>query len=605
MPGIAGIIKKQPYGGVQEDLRRMVESMRHEPNYIDGQHCARELGLYLGWTSHPWSVAQWMPLVSSDGRHILVILGEHFSDGKNLHGANGHGGPDSSARDLLRLYEELGDEFFARLNGWFCGVAIDLNLRKATLFNDRYGMSRLYWHEGSDEFLFASEAKALLRVRPALRTIEPSSLGQYLRSNCVMGEQTLFKGISLLPPASAWAFTGSGGPAKKRYFSFLEWERQPTLEADDFCQRFEETVSRVFPAYLEGGPAVAFSLTAGMDTRTILASVKDDRRTFPCYTFGGPWGETFDIRAGRKLAEISGQPHQVIRINERFLAEFPNYAQKSVYISDGTHDVLGAHDVYFNEMARKIAPIRLTGKFGSEIVRTRRLIPSFDFPRDLLQPAFAPFLDEARSLDQVSKNAHPLSRVAAEEIPWYEYGRVAVEQSKVTLRTPYMDNALVKLMYQAPPALRLSRDLQARYIKSKSHELGALPTDLGRIVYGNRVASKLAYLPLWALFKVEYIYLYATPHWLTWIDRRLERLRPERVLVGRQKFEAYRIWMKTHLAEFIQDTLLNPRAGCTEFFNRKSLARVVSGHLAGTHNYLGEINKMLTVELVYSSLFRE
>ena len=26
-------------------------------------------------------------------------------------------------------------------------------------------------------------------------------------------------------------------------------------------------------------------------------------------------------------------------------------------------DAFGAHDVYFNEMARHIAPIRLTGKF--------------------------------------------------------------------------------------------------------------------------------------------------------------------------------------------------------------------------------------------------
>ena len=26
--------------------------------------------------------------------------------------------------------------------------------------------------------------------------------------------------------------------------------------------------------------------------------------------------------------------------------------EKSVYLSDGTHDALGAHDVYFNQMAR-------------------------------------------------------------------------------------------------------------------------------------------------------------------------------------------------------------------------------------------------------------
>ena len=109
---------------------------------------------------------------------------------------------------------------------------------------------------------------------------------------------------------------------------------------------------------------------------------------------------------------------------------------------------------------------------------------------------------------------------------------------------------------------------------------------------------------MWALFKLEYTYLYPLPHWLTWIDRRLEKLKPERLFAGRQKYEAYRIWFKTNFAWFIRDTLLSPRAHCTEFFDKNGLEKVVGRHLAGTHNYLREINKMLTVELIYSSLLK-
>ena len=58
-----------------------------------------------------------------------------------------------------------------------------------------------------------------------------------------------------------------------------------------------------------------------------------------------------------------------------------------------------------------------------------------------------------------------LTRVVAEEIPWHEYPRVAVEQSQLVLRTPYMDNKLVKLMYQAPKGSRVAGDLQERYVK--------------------------------------------------------------------------------------------------------------------------------------------
>ncbi len=599
MPGIVGMVRREPYEGVQRDLDLMAEAMRHETYYVGNQYVNRELGLYLGWWSHPSSLGESMPLKSRNKRFVLIIIGENYPDDGSLISAGNNRVPD--ALDLLRRYEESEDKFLECLNGWFCGVAIDLALRKITLFNDRYGMSRVFFHESSDEFIFASEAKSLLRIRPALRVIEPAALAQLLQFNCVMGNRSLFKDVSLLPAASSWLFTENVVPKKRSYFDFGEWERQPILKHDEFYEKFEETVSRTFLNYIEGPAQVGLSLTSGLDTRLILAADVDKQRSLPCYTFGGLWGETFDVRRARELAAISNQSHEVIRINEKFLQEFASYARKSVYISDGGHDAFGAHDVYFNEMARHIAPIRLTGKFGSEVVRTRRLVPSGNFPRHLAQPWLAPFLDDAPYFDKISQRSHSLTRVVTEEIPWYEIGRVAIEQSKITLRTPYMDNGLVKLMYQAPAGLRSSRELQVKYIKQKSHQLGSLPTNMGRMTE-NGQSGKVIYGVFWAMFKAEYIYLFATPHWVTRMDRKLGNLKLERILAGRQKFEAYRIWIKTHLADSIREILLSPQARCVDFFDKASVARIVDRHTAGTHNYLYEINKILTVELICSSL---
>lgn len=606
MPGIAGIIRPVPYQGINADLDLMVESMRHEKDNVTSKYVNPEIGLYLGWTAHPFSMGRLMPFISEDKRYVLIVLGEHFTHAKALDSGNGNGmSGDHGGQDLLRLYEEMGDKFLERLNGWFCGIAVDLKLHRAMLFNDRYGMSRVYLHEGEEEFLFASEAKALLRIRPALRTIDPKGLAQYLRFNCVMGGMTLFQRVSLLPPASSWIFNRGRLAQKQSYFSFEEWEQQTILNKGEFYEKFEETATRVFPSYMEGTQPVGLSLTAGLDTRAILVASNESKQALTCYTFGGTWGETFDIRAARKLAALCDYPFEAIKLNEEFLRDFPDLARQCVYISDGTLDACGAHDVYFNRLVRKFAPIRLTGKFGSEVVRTRRLIGSGDFPRALLQPGFAPFLDTARTFDQITRARHPLTRVVSEEIPWYEYGRVAVEQAEVILRTPYMDNQLVELMFQAPPEVRASRDLQANYVKEKGGRLAALPTNMDTIGSGSRLLSKLTYIPLWALFKAEFTYLYAAPHWLTWTDRKLEKLRLERILAGRQKYEGYRIWFKTHFADFICDTLLNPRARCTEFFDKAAVEKVVTRHTAGTHNYLTEVNKILTIELIQSTLLAE
>ena len=597
MPGLVGIIRRQQYPGLDRDLHVMQESMRHESYYVGDRYVNRDIGLAAAWLAHPGTLGTVMPLVASSKNHLLIIIGEHFQSSSKESESLGQ-----TADCLLNWYLESEHKLCNSLNGWFCGIAVDLGRGRVTLFNDRYGMGRLYFYEGQDEFIFASEAKALLRVRPSLRQIDAAGLAQYLRFGCVMDNRTLFNRVSLLPGAACWTFTHGSNLQKRSYFDFADWEAQPALHPEEFHRAFEDTVSRVFPLYMKEEEDVGLSLTAGLDTRAILAVANKSDRRLPCYTFGGLWGETFDISTARKLADISHLSHEAIKIDENFLREFPDYAAKSIIISDGTHDALGAHDVYFNRVAHAIAPIRLTGKFGSEVVRTRRLIPEGDFPRYLMDPGMIPFLDEARTPTQYGHLKHPLSRTVGEEVTWHQYGRVSVEQSGAVLRTPYMDNDLVKLMYQAPFALRDSRDLQSKYIRESASEISVVPTNMGGVRKSGDALGMMAYGMYWALFKVEYVYLYATPHWLTRLDRKLGALHLECILSGRQKFEGYRIWMKTHLAEYLRDILMSPRARCTDFFAKSWVHKLASRHAAGTHNYLDEIDKILTIELVCSLL---
>src|SRR5262249_9550504 len=106
------------------------------------------------------------------------------------------------------------------------------------------------------------------------------------------------------------------------------------------------------------------------------------------------------------------------------------------------------------------------------------------------------------------------------------------------------------------------------------------------------------------LFKIEYYYLFATPHWLTRVDRLSRGFEPEKIIAGREKIEGYRIWITTHLADFIRQTLLNPDAAYVEFFDPRVVQRMVIRHLAGTNNYLNEINKVLTAELAHACLIQ-
>ena len=61
---------------------------------------------------------------------------------------------DDAGRALVNLYEDLGLEALKKLNGWFSGLLVDLGRHQVVLFNDRYGLNRIYVHEQNGRLFF-------------------------------------------------------------------------------------------------------------------------------------------------------------------------------------------------------------------------------------------------------------------------------------------------------------------------------------------------------------------------------------------------------------------------------------------------------------------
>src|SRR4030095_110510 len=139
-------------------------------------------------------------------------------------------------------------------------------------------------HEDASGFYFASEAKSLLKVLPGTRQLDLRSLGEVLCCEAILENRSLFSGISLLPPGSAWVFSRGEPVKKKAYFKREGWESQPELSECDFYEKLKETWTRVLPRYFRGKQPIGLSLTGGVDSRLILAWAPWLPGLFPCST---------------------------------------------------------------------------------------------------------------------------------------------------------------------------------------------------------------------------------------------------------------------------------------------------------------------------------
>ncbi len=599
MPGIVGIITAPQTEDAPRRLSAMIRCMLHESFYTHGTYLLPELGCYLGWVNHPNTLSDCNPIVSRSGDRVLIFSGEHLTPHGSAAVTGGPNGYDeASAADLLSLYERRGENFLLDLNGWFAGVLIDLRQRTVLLFNDRFGVHRVYYHQTKDSFVFSSEAKSLLRICPETRSLDARALGEFLGFGTVFETRTLFTNISRLPGGSSWLVQDPSRIRKRRYFDVSTWEQLPVLADEDLYSSLKGTLSRILPKYFRSKPQVAVSLTGGIDTRLIMAGRPEHAEFSACYTYGGLYRDCFDIDAARAVAAACGLRHHVIPLGPDFFENFPALAERTIWLTDGGLDICGSHELYFSQRARQIAPVRLTGNYGSEILRS---VSTFKYtaPSERLFDAdVAQHLKDAVASFSDISATHPVTFAAFKEIPWNLHGRLAAAESQLIVRSPYMDNDLVSLVYQASPELRQTNTLSLRLISEMSPSLARIGTDMGYVANGSGLRTALRRLHRFLLFKAEWYYNAGMPDWLSRFDRYPLAAGLARHIVGTHKIEHYRLWFRDQLFDYIQSMLSDASTTTRPYLNQRSYRELVLSHKSGTGNRLNAINRLVTLELV-------
>ena len=610
MPGITGIIAKQALGNGKELVSTMLNCMLHENFYTHGIYTRPDNGFYIGYCAIEDSFADCMPIFNETKDLVLFLTGECYQDQSIIDGLvqRGHNFNQHNASHLVHFYEEQGDDFFKNLNGWFNGIILDLRKAEAKLFNDRFGIRRIYFHESNDYFAFSSEAKSLLKAFPELREISSRSVGEFLTYDCVMENRTYFPKINLLPACAAWTFQ-NGQISKKTYLDMTELENQPSLNENQFVEEIEETFKRILPRYFAGGP-VGIGLTGGLDTRLIMACRNPKPGELPCYTFGGSYRDIFDVRIAPKVATACGQSHKTLRLDDGLLLkEYPSHVEKATYISDGLEGTNKADVINFNKMARKIAPVRMTGKYGSQVLKGIFGFEARPPYMHLIHEEFKKYFDMAKKTASELQKGHKLTFLLQSAIPWWWNAFVTLESSQVEVRSPFLDNDLIKVLYQAPSFdSNFGTQFELDLIAKTKPELMSIPTTGsygGNRLWPISAAIKNAIKMMIILDKIyirERLPFHMT-HPVARLDYLLiSPLHLDRLAMGYTDFRRYRIWFRDQLADYLQDVLLSEKTLSRPYWNRKNLIKIVTDHINGRGTYLREIRKVLQVELTHRTL---
>jgi asparagine synthase (glutamine-hydrolysing) len=498
-------------------------------------------------------------------------------------------------RRIIEAYRQSPETFPAAISGLFSGIVLDRERARSLLFTDRLGMERIFVYEDEEMFAFASEAKAILAAVSQTRQLDPDGLAEFLRS--------LFRGVRVMPAGTVLELVKGRAPRARRYFDRSSWENVSPLPRGEFLAALGGALEITARKHAAAPPAVAVSLTGGLDSRMILASLDAASGTLPCYTFGSMYRDTYDVRVGRKVASQCGQPHHILVLGEAFVRASPDYFEKAVFISDGYMGLSGAAELYLNGLARQVAPVRITGNYGGEMLRGCRAFSSSRPRGTFLSGDLARRVDEATDAFSAMDEANPLSFALFRQAP-SGYGRYVIERSQVTVRSPFLDDAVARLLYRRPTSLS-GNDQSTFLIARRRPDLLSIATDRGLLGRGGPVAKKIRRIHREVLFKAEYLTGHGAPHWMTALTRRNPGQLLERSFIGRHKFLHPRPWVRDGLSGYVREVLLGPDAdGLASYVDLTRVKTMFEEHVAGERNYWEELDRLLTSALACRVLLR-
>ena len=266
VPGFIGIFGRDADEGQNAvALARMMRCMRREDIHESGTY-VNEAGVWTGWAWHKGGAHETHQTWNGQQDVCLIMVGEEFTPVSEVSAAAGgsprNGGPNEKGAALLDLYERLGPDFLRRLNGSFSGVLVDLKRRRSMVFNDRFRLLRLHYYVANGVTYVASEAKALLKVRPELRTLDQRSLRGVPVARVRSARQNYAQGRPAASGGSRWTFHPNGEHVRDAYFDRAEWSNSSRYLPHSYYEELKDTWARVLPRYLDGQRAVGMSMTA-------------------------------------------------------------------------------------------------------------------------------------------------------------------------------------------------------------------------------------------------------------------------------------------------------------------------------------------------------
>jgi len=272
MCGIAGILYFDNRPVEKQLIQRMTNEMAHRGPDAEGFFMDRELAFgHRRLSIIDLSEDANQPFVDESGRYTIIFNGEIYNYAQIKPSLSDY--PFRTHGDtevILAGYIKWGAKCLTYLRGMYTFAIWDKQDRVLFIARDRLGVKPLYYYKDENQFVFASEIRAIITAEGIQRKLDHTAMAEYFRYQSVGFPFSPIQNISQME-AGTWMHVKKGkiqshkywDPAKKNFdFEFVHKK--------DVEQKVRELMLQSVKRRLVSDVPVGAFLSGGIDSSAIV-----------------------------------------------------------------------------------------------------------------------------------------------------------------------------------------------------------------------------------------------------------------------------------------------------------------------------------------------
>lgn len=376
MCGIAGIYNLSGAEVSKAQLKNMADAIAHrgpdgEGYYVDGQIGLAHRRLAILDTSDMGA----QPMTSHDGTWVVVFNGCIYNYPEIKQELQSRGHKFISQTDTEVITEGLsayGPDFFTRLNGMFAIAAWNTKEQALYFSRDRFGVKPLYYWFHDKTLVFASEIKAIIKHPAYSIDVDYNALNQYFTFQNVFTYNTLFKGVTMLPPANTVKITSnSSGVKHNSWWDYDFTKPDESMSFDDAVDLTKYAFERAVSRQMISDVPVGSYLSGGMDSGSITALASKKIPRIATFTAGFDMSEVTGVEANydeRRDAELMANYFKTEHYEQVINAGDLSWSlPRLVWHLEDLRVGMSYPNYYISRLASKFVKVCLQGTGGDEL----------------------------------------------------------------------------------------------------------------------------------------------------------------------------------------------------------------------------------------------